>query len=161
MQIVGSNHWDRYEFDQYQREINDLTAMLLSKGVHVDQLGHVGREELPEVMRRTHIHVVPSRWDEPFGLTTLEGMATGLATVASDTGGTPEVIGDAGLLFRRDDAEHLAEHLWSLVGSPTRLADLQRSARDRALSFSWRSTWDQLQHATDNVCGRSTFRATA
>jgi len=141
--MIGSNHWDRLEMDDYQRELAALAAKLEARGVTVERPGHVGRPDLPDVLRQAHIHVVPSRWDEPFGLTTVEGMATGLATVASHTGGTPEVVGDAGLLFERDSVEGLAAHLEALLDAGYR-ARYARAARLRAEEFSWKRTWDQL-----------------
>jgi len=76
-------------------------------------------------------------------------MASGCATVASRVGGIPEIIGDAGLLFERADAAHLAAHLRSLIGSPDLRADLGRRARLRALEFSWLRTWRQLSGLLD------------
>ena len=142
--MIGSNHWDRLEMDDYQQELAALAAELEAQGVAVERPGHVGRPELPGVLRRAQIHVVPSRWDEPFGLTTVEGMASGLATAASSTGGTPEIIGDDGLLFERDSADELANQLERLVcNMPLRL-DYAKRARRRAEEFPWERTWRRL-----------------
>ena len=53
--------------------------------------------------------MVPSLWDEPFGLVVLEGMALGLPVVASHCGGPAEVIrhGDNGFLCARGEAAAL------------------------------------------------------
>ena len=142
--MIGSNHWDRLEMDDYQRELAALAAQLEARGIAVERPGHVGRPELPDVLRQAQIHVVPSRWDEPFGLTTVEGMASGLAIVASGTGGTPEIIGEAGLLFERDNAEELAGHLERLVCDAPLRSDYGRRARSRAEEFPWERTWRRL-----------------
>ena len=143
--MIGSNHWDRLEMDDYQRELADLAKTLEERGVCVERPGHVGRADLPGVLRQAQVHVVPSRWDEPFGLTTVEGMASGLVIVASRTGGTPEIIGDDGFLFERDDADGLAAHLERLVcDAPLRL-EYGHRARQRAEEFTWERTWGTLQ----------------
>lgn len=147
LQLVGSNHWDRFEVDAYQERLAALAAGLERQGVRVRRPGHVGREALPAEFRRAHVHVVPSRWDEPFGLSTLEGMATGLATVASRTGGTPEVLDGAGLLFERDSVDELAAHLLRLVRDPELRADHGRRARRRAEELTWTRTWNEWQAA--------------
>ncbi len=145
VQLVGSNHWDRFEMDDYQRELSGYVDQLTGHGIEVRRPGHVGRADLPEQFRRCHIHVVPSRWDEPFGLTTVEGMATGLATIGSNTGGTPEVIGDTGMLFERDSVNGLAACLVHyLTNAESRVNDGRR-ARERALQFNWRRTWKELK----------------
>jgi len=55
--------------------------------------------------------VIPSLWEEPFGLVALEGLAAGCAVIASDGGGLSEAVGNFGLLFKRGDAHDLAETL--------------------------------------------------
>lgn len=142
--LIGSNHWDRFELDDYQRELQGLVTGLEARGVAVLRPGHVGRAALPNMLRRAQIHAVTSRWDEPFGLTTVEGMASGLALVASDTGGTPEVVGTAGALFERDSADGLAACLAPLVADRALRAEQGRKARAQAAEFPWERTWATL-----------------
>lgn len=141
LQLLGSNHWGRFEMDDYQRLLGDRVQQLESRGIRVRRPGHVARCDLPAELRKAHIHVVPARWDEPFGLTTLEGMATGLATVASRTGGTPEVVGDAAMLFERESVEELADNLEQLARDEKLRIEQGRRARRRAEEFSWDRCW--------------------
>ncbi|NMG00635.1 glycosyltransferase [Aromatoleum toluolicum] len=48
---------------------------------------------------------------EPFGMVLLEAMAARVPVIATDCGGAPEVVGDAGTLFPLGDAEALARGL--------------------------------------------------
>jgi len=145
LQVLGSSHYGYQEQDDFQRMLDTLAAGLEADGIPVRRPGFVSRPALPDELRKAHINVVPSRWDEPFGLVTPEGMATGLATVASRTGGTPEIIGDAGFLFERGDVDALAGHLERLVcDAPLRL-EYGRRARARAEWFTWDRTWARLQ----------------
>lgn len=148
IQIVGSNHWDDFTLDEYQRELKALAAQLEAHNIAVRFTGHVARADLPAVLRRAAINVVPSRWDEPFGMVTLEGMACGVATVASNTGGTPEVTGDAALLFARDDVGELAQHLRTLLEDEALRREYSQRARARAQEFSWPRTWKKIQELT-------------
>ena len=143
LQVLGTNHYGYSVPDAYQTELAALSADLEARGIAISRPGFVSRPELPAALRRAQINVVPSRWDEPFGLVTLEGMATGLATIASNTGGTPEVVGDAGLLFERDSVEELTAHLEALLDPGCR-AGYARAARRRAEEFPWKHTWDHL-----------------
>ncbi len=144
LQLVGSNHWDRFELDDYQRRLNGLVAKLESQEIKVRRPGHVGRAALPDELRQAHIHVMSSRWDEPFGMATLEGMACGLATVASRTGGTPEVVGNAAILFERDDTKGLTDALERFVRDEKYRTNYALRARQRAVEFTWRRCWDTL-----------------
>ena len=147
VQILGSNHWHKFEQDDYQRQLNQLAKELENAGIEVYRPGHVGRAALPGALCKADINVVPSRWDEPFALTILEGMACGLASVVARTGGAPEVVGDAGLLFERDSVDGLAAHLHRLLFDGDLRADYARKARARAEQFTWNKTWMQFRTA--------------
>lgn len=62
--------------------------------------------------------VIPSLWEEPFGLVALEGLAAGCSVIASDGGGLPEAVGNFGLLFKRGDVHDLAEQLRKAYSTP-------------------------------------------
>jgi glycosyltransferase involved in cell wall biosynthesis len=147
VQILGSNHWDKFERDAYQDELDGLTGDLERAGIQVLRPGHVTRSALPDALRKADVHVVPSRWDEPCALTLFEGMATGLPVVASRTGGTPEIVGDAGLLFERDSVDGLAAHLTALITDSALRSEYARRARARAEQFTWVQTWGKFQAA--------------
>jgi glycosyltransferase involved in cell wall biosynthesis len=74
-------------------------------------------------------------------------MASGLPIVASRTGGTPEVVGDAGFLFERDSTDELASHLEALIGDKKMRLDFGQLARNRAEKFTWCETWTQIRNA--------------
>jgi len=48
----------------------------------------------------TKLLLVPSMWPEPFGRISVEAMLNGIPVIASECGGLPEVIGDAGILIK-------------------------------------------------------------
>lgn len=150
VQILGSNHWNTFELDDYQRLLQSLSGQLESQGIPVRRAGHVSRALLPTELRRADIHVVPSRWDEPFALTILEGMACGLATVVAKTGGAPEVVGDAGMLFERDSVNGLASRLRQFLADENLRADYAHRARNRARQFTWDKTWSCFHSLIEN-----------
>ena len=145
LQILGSNHYGYSVPDEFQTLIQTLSAELERDGISVRRPGFVDRHALPGELRKAHINVVPSRWEEPFGLVTPEGMASGLATVASRTGGTPEIVADAGLLFEREDVDGLAAHLERLICDPALTAEYGRRGRARSLEFTWDKAWARLK----------------
>lgn len=69
-------------------------------------------------LRRHQILVVPSVYEEPFGIVALEGAASGCVILGSDGGGLPEAIGPAGLTFRRGDTLDLSQKLRKLLTDP-------------------------------------------
>lgn len=53
---------------------------------------------LSEELRRHSCLVVPSIWEEPFGIVALEGIACCDTVIAANRGGLPEALGDCGVL---------------------------------------------------------------
>jgi len=77
--------------------------------------GWLSREEVFALLRRMDVVVMPSRW-EAQGLVALEAMRSGVAVIASDRGGLPEVVrnGIDGIIFDPDDPRALPRILGSL-----------------------------------------------
>lgn len=71
-------------------------------------LGFRRGAELAAIMHSHRILVVPSRWEEPFGIVALEGMACGCLVIASAKGGLGEIVAPCGLTFANGDAADLA-----------------------------------------------------
>lgn len=82
--------------------------------------------------------VCPSR-REPFANVILEALASGVAVVATDVGGNPEMVrsGDNGLIVDRESPEALAAAIRQIVGNPTLRVALCAGARASAVRYSW------------------------
>jgi glycogen synthase len=65
------------------------------------------------------IMVIPSVWEEPFGVVALEGLAAGCVLAASSAGGLPEAVGPCGLFFPNGNVVALASALKELLASPS------------------------------------------
>jgi len=75
------------------------------------------RSDPENLYRSSDVVVVPSQWDEPFGLILIEAGASGKPVVATRSGGMPEVVrdGENGLLVERADVEGLVTAVRRLV----------------------------------------------
>jgi glycosyltransferase involved in cell wall biosynthesis len=148
--------------DDFSRGIEDSISRLRDLGITVNRYGYVPWQEMPLRLASAAIHVVPSRWEEPFPLAALEGMACGLATVTSTRGGLPELIGDAGMTFEAEDSQTLANHLELLIADPDVRAHYGDMARRRAEEFPWARTWgclrDYLAFADDRSMSGGSVR---
>lgn len=54
--------------------------------------GYVKHEKIADYLRLADVAVIPSIWEEPFGLTVVEGMAAGLPIITTNRGGIPELV---------------------------------------------------------------------
>jgi len=61
-------------------------------------------------------------------------MAAGRPVVASATGGTPFLVGDAGILFHSEDPDDLARALTRMLSDGDLANALGRKARERVLN---------------------------
>jgi glycosyltransferase involved in cell wall biosynthesis len=94
---------------------------------------------LVERLNRHRVLVVPSVWQEPFGVVALEAMACGCVPLVARSGGLPDAVGDAGRVFPKGDRDALAKAIDDLLGREASLdafhaaapAHLERHGRDR------------------------------
>lgn len=88
----------------------------------VDFRGLLRPDEAASLLRHTLAAIVPSQWEETFGLVAVEAMAAGVAPVAPARGSFPELITDGvnGALFTPGDARDLARILRDVDRDPHR-----------------------------------------
>ena|GEM_PF-645908 len=89
---------------------------------------------------------------EQFGFAVMEAMACGKPPIVSTTGGLPEAVGDAGLVFPAGDFGALARHLRRLMEDRPFREDLGAKARERAEAcFDPHKTADALYAVYEKV----------
>ena len=103
-------------------------AQALDLAGRIEFAGPLSDEALGRRLNEARILVVPSLWNEPFGIVALEGIACGLAVVGSDGGGLPEAIGSCGLTFPNGDVAALTARLAELLREPNRIGELLAKA---------------------------------
>lgn len=116
--------------DEY---VNQLQAIVAEENLtdYVTFLGLVPSDQMPTLLAKSDVLLVPSIWPEPFARIVLEGMASESVVVATPTGGTSEIVADRenGLLFAPGDADDLAQKVASLVGDPELWQQLANAGR--------------------------------
>lgn len=118
-------------------ELKPMQELSATLGIQ-EQVRFVGPKrgaELAEILNQHKILVVPSRYDEPFGVVALEGIACGCVVVGSSGGGLPEAIGPCGLTFPNGNAEALAETLGKLLREPAECQRLRAGAEAHLVRF--------------------------
>ena len=111
---------------------------------HVTMLGWQPHGVVLHAMAKAAIVVVPSRWNEPFGLTALEAMACGAALLCAPRGGLAEVMGDAALPINPDDPAMIAANIVALALDAPRRNALSKAGQARAAEFSAEIALDKL-----------------
>jgi glycosyltransferase involved in cell wall biosynthesis len=109
-------------------------------------LDHAGG--LVELLQRATMAVVPSIWDEPFGLPVIEAMACGAPVVATRVGAFPELVeeGKTGLLVSRANPDELGTAIEKLLENDATRREMSQASRQRAVQvFSWDKVVDELR----------------
>lgn len=111
----------REEIERRSRELG------LEKQIEVR--GTCEPEAVAALMRAHRVVVIPSIWEEPFGIVALEAIACGCPVVGSSGGGLLEAMGPCGLSYPNGDVRALAEKIEELLRDPGRIEGLLSGAR--------------------------------
>jgi FkbM family methyltransferase len=97
-------------------------------------VGYQSRETLIQLYKDRNVFVFPSAWEEPFGISQVEGMAAGLTTITSATGGASEIVehGISGLKFEPTNPLSLAFCLLRLIANPDDWKQISQQGIERA-----------------------------
>jgi glycogen(starch) synthase len=102
----------------------------------VEFAGSKHGEQLAGSLRQHQILVVPSLWQEPFGIVALEGIACGCVVIGSAGGGLAEALGPCGLTFPNGDAVALADAITRLLSDPAQRERLRQNAPAHLARFT-------------------------
>ena len=104
-----------------------MCSLALQKNVHL--LGR--RNDIPQLMSAADLFVLSSSF-EGFGLVIAEAMACECFVIATDCGGSAEIMGDTGILVPPQNSEALAEAIKQAVGkTPLEIQENNLKARQR------------------------------
>lgn len=115
------------------RVMLELLARELGLAERITFRGFVTGQALADIYHQHKILVVPSQWEEPFGITALEGIACGCRVIAARSGGLPEAIGNCGILFPKGDWRALASIFENLLDDERQVSELEWSKRQQHL----------------------------
>ncbi len=128
---VGARWSRKAESVQFEADLFAALARYAPGRVH--RLGT--RSDVPRLMAAADLLVHPAR-QEPFGRVLLEAAAAGLPIVATDVGGTREMLGAAFASVAPGDAAALAAAIARLLADGAERARLAALAGDRAGRFT-------------------------
>ena len=98
---------------------------IVLKHKRADILGFRKHNDVLKIFKQSNIAVACSRWEEPFGRTSLEASANGCAVIITNKGGLPETVTDAKIL-KKLNVKHLTKTLEWLINNPLQRKNLQK-----------------------------------
>ena len=92
------------------------------------EFGFLNHKKTLNILNRSEIAVVPSRWEEPFGRTSLEATSRGCATIISNKGGLKETT-DSAIILKNLSSKELYLEIKGLITNNKKRKTLQTLGR--------------------------------
>jgi len=118
--------------------VNNIIKKFIKNSKQTRFYGFKNQDFVQEKMKSASIIVIPSIWEEPYGLVTAEAMSNGIAIIASDVGGIPEVLKENGILIKNINKFKLKNELERLMSNTDKIKILQKLS------------WDNFEHSSKN-----------
>jgi glycosyltransferase involved in cell wall biosynthesis len=119
----------------------------------------VPRQQMPELLARHDVLVLPSEYHEPLARAMQEAMAMGLLVIGTTTGGSGELLvhNRTGLVFEPGSSGSLAGHLSRVLSEPDLAARLAEAGRQAVVeNFDIKRTVEQIErYLLDVVAGEA------
>lgn len=145
--IVGGQIFGRNKNKEDSKEYKRLQKKAKQEKIEdiVRFTGRIDNSRLPVFYSASDILIIPSYY-EPFGLVSLEAMASKIAVVASRVGGLVNIIeeGETGLLFDPRNPLKLKEKVLMLYRSQDLTEKLIQNAYEKVKKYSWESIANQI-----------------
>ncbi len=103
---------------------------LIFKHNNLNILGFQKHKEVLKILEKTSIAVACSRWQEPFGRTSLEASSRGCAVIISDRGGLKETITN-GIILKKNSVNNIYNSINDLIKNKKILTDLQKKSYEK------------------------------
>lgn len=116
----------------------ELKGEVSRRGIEnqVEFMGLVAQADLPKVYNQAKVFVLPSL-NEGMSNTILEAMACGLPIIATNTGGTQELVRDNGFVVPMRDSGAIYEACLKLIEDEALRQKMGRRSRELAEGMSW------------------------
>ena len=87
--------------------------------------GYTKHEKVLNFLKKVSISVVCSRWEEPFGRTSLEAASRGAAVIISSRGGLPETTSSA-IILKRLSSDTIYNEIKNLIKNKKKMSKMQK-----------------------------------
>lgn len=135
----------------------ELLAACKEFGRDCYHAGTVDPARIHAYYQTADLTVVPSEFEEPFGMVAIEAMAAGAPVLATRKGGLPEIVRDGVTGFLLEDAKNpvlFARRLDALLNDTARLATVRDNARAYVVQHhDWRTVVAQLEAVYQDLTG--------
>lgn len=134
--VIGSSFYGTEETgNAFIRQLKEMGESIKDQIIFT---GFIPYGQMPDYLQLGDISVLPSNWDEPFGLTMAEAQAMGLPIITTRRGGIPEVVSEENAIMLDTDehfVENLAAAILDLYEHPEKRTAMAEASRRRSRLF--------------------------
>lgn len=133
--VGGSFLGSSLQKDKYIQSLKNIAIPIKQQ---IRFTGFVPYETISSYLSLADTAIVPSTWEEPFGLTALEAMAMALPLIITKSGGLPEIAQNCSISIPNDDnlPEHIANTVIQLYSNPKMRERMGQDALLQSQKFS-------------------------
>ena len=152
--VLGSTFFDNSkQEDEFFKNLRKKSEIIKRNIIFT---GFIPYEKVPLYLQLADIAVLPSMWNEPFGLTIVEAMAAGLPLITTRSGGIPEICeGVATIVERENIVEHLTDAILDLYHHPNKRKQMADTSIERAKMFDKETYTKNFFAALEDLKGNS------
>lgn len=103
--IVGEFLSESKEHSGNESDFEEQCLRIINENKNIIRTGNVSYEKIVKFYKISDIQVIPSIWEEGAGLVAIEGMASGLPLIITNSGGMPEYTGNECAIILERDSE--------------------------------------------------------
>ena len=134
LMIIGGSFFGNT--DHEDDFIRSLKEKAKSSKDRITFTGFIPYHQVSYYLQLADVAVLPSMWDEPFGLTIVEAMVAGLPLITTKSGGIPEICkGVATIVDRKDIVNNLKDAILELYKYPEKREKMSVASIERAKLF--------------------------
>ncbi|MCR4602484.1 MAG: glycosyltransferase family 4 protein [Prevotella sp.] len=150
LMIVGSTFFEGANSkDAFLNQLKKESEIIRDKIIFT---GYIPYNEMPSYLHLADIAVLPSIWEEPFGLTIVEAMAAGLPLITTRSGGIPEICeGVATIVEKENVVNNLVSAIRDLYNNPEKRVKMSAASIERAKLFDKEAYSENFFNAIENI----------
>lgn len=151
LMVLGSSFFgDADNEDDFIHSLKEKAQSIQDKIVFT---GFIPYKDMPDYLQVADIAVLPSIWEEPFGLTCIETMAVGLPLITTRSGGIPEICEGVATIVDRDNiVGNLAQAILDLYQHPAKQEQMSKASMQRAKQFDKETYAKNFFEALETFC---------